>query len=111
MITQRVGPIVSITIALAALVGAPPPAAAQSNFNMSLVANLPLTTATDVSASGNLVFVGRSQSGASIVDVTNLASPIVLSTWVHPTNPQVGQSSLRFQRDGRTLRALCGEHQ
>jgi len=56
---------------------------------MSLVANVPLTTATDVSADGNLVFVGRSAAGVSIVDVSNLASPVVLSTWRHPTFPQV----------------------
>jgi choice-of-anchor B domain-containing protein len=74
-----------------ALVGAALPVSgrSQTSFNMSLVANVPLTTSTDVSADGNLVFVGRSAAGVSIVDVTNLASPVVLSTWRHPTFSQV----------------------
>jgi choice-of-anchor B domain-containing protein len=56
---------------------------------MSLRAQVPLSTATDVSAQGNLVFVGRSAAGATIVDVTNPDSPVVLTTWVHPSFGQV----------------------
>jgi choice-of-anchor B domain-containing protein len=64
-------------------------ASAQTSFNMMRRANLPLATATDVSAQGNLVFVGRSGSGATIVDATDPDSPVVRATWTHPTQPIV----------------------
>jgi choice-of-anchor B domain-containing protein len=56
---------------------------------MELVSHLPLSTSTDVSATGNLVFVARENAGVSIVDVSDPASPLLLSTWRHPTAPQV----------------------
>jgi choice-of-anchor B domain-containing protein len=56
---------------------------------MTLRSQLPLSTATDVSAAGNLVFVGRSASGVSIVDASDPAHPELLATWKHPTLPQV----------------------
>jgi choice-of-anchor B domain-containing protein len=52
-------------------------------------AHLSLTTATDVSAAGDLVFVGRSAAGVSIVDVADPDHPVLLTTWKHPTLPQV----------------------
>lgn len=62
---------------------------AATAFNMTLRSQLPLSTATDVSAAGNLVFVGRSASGVSIVDVSNPDHPELLSTWKHPSLSQV----------------------
>ena len=62
---------------------------AATAFNMTLRSQLPLSTATDVSAAGNLVFVGRSAHGVSIVDVSDPDQPELLATWQHPSLPQV----------------------
>ena len=83
------GPGVRHLLLISTLALATSPAAGQTSFNMSLRAQVPLSTATDVSAQGNLVFVGRSAAGATIVDVTNPDSPVVLTTWVHPSFGQV----------------------
>jgi choice-of-anchor B domain-containing protein len=66
-----------------------PSAGAQTSFNMELVSHLPMPISTDVSSEGDLVFVGRSGAGVSIVDVSNVATPVLLTTWQHPTQPQV----------------------
>ena len=55
------------------------------SFNTELVANVPLSAATDVSATGDVVIVGRSASGVTLLDITNPSSPAHLSTWTHPT--------------------------
>jgi len=69
--------------------GAPGALLAATAFNMTLRSQLPLSTATDVSAEDHLVFVGRSASGVSIVDVSDPDHPELLATWKHPSLPQV----------------------
>lgn len=65
------------------------PLTAETSFNMELVSQLPLSTSTDVSAAGDLVFVARESAGVSIVDISDPASPVLLTTWRHATAPQV----------------------
>jgi len=62
-------------------------AAAQTAFNTTLVSQYPLTDCSDVSADGDLVFVGRRAGGLSILTVEDEAHPLRLSTWTHPTAP------------------------
>lgn len=67
------------------LLSAAPALAQPVSFNTTLIAHEPMTTASDISASGDLVFVGRELQGVSIVDVSNTQNPTILTTWNHPT--------------------------
>jgi choice-of-anchor B domain-containing protein len=60
-------------------------AQAATAFNTSLVSRVALSDCSDVSADGDLVFVGRRAGGATILSVVDEAMPRILATWTHPS--------------------------
>jgi choice-of-anchor B domain-containing protein len=57
------------------------------SFNVDLVSHVPLDDCSDVNSEGDLVYVGRQELGVSIIDVSTPATPSVLTTWAHPSEP------------------------
>lgn len=73
-------------IGLAAAAGAPAAALAGTydSYNVDLISHLDLDDCSDLNSEGDLVYLGRQTQGVSIIDISDIDNPNVLTTWAHP---------------------------
>jgi len=96
----------SLTIAIGLALAASP-LSAQTAFHTTLRSHVPMTPCSDVSAEGNLAFIGRwHQGGMTILDVSDPDDASVITTWHHPT---IEQNTLALRPLGSDILVLSNE--